>query len=207
MTTRHMTVPHGFACITEDPTGLHPDIRVIPTPKGKVSGWWYKPWVFSKDIPLEGTLLFMDLDIVVIGNIDNLWTHFPGKFAIIKDFNRSLVKGWEKFNSSIFRLEKGQLPHVWENLAADWKHTTRMHGDQDWIYMQIKKDFVFWPDEWIQSYKWEIRNRNDIVRVNNKRGFKDIANPVIRPETTILVFHGDPKPNEVQDPVVVQNWI
>ena len=32
----------------------------------------------------------------------------------------------------------------------------RFAGDQDWLYAQVKKDFQYFPDEWIQSYKWEI---------------------------------------------------
>ena len=33
-------------------------------------------------------------------------------------------------------------------------------GDQDWTWAQAKKVHMkFWPDKWIQSYKWEIRSR------------------------------------------------
>lgn len=206
MTKRHSTVPFGFACITEDPSGMDPNIVHISLPNHKLSGWWYKPWVFSKEIPLDGTLLFMDLDLVIIKNIDNLWSYRPGNFCIIRDFNRSSIKDWRKFNSSVFRIEKGQHPQVWENLIKDLDQTKRMHGDQDWIFSQLRNSHVFWPEEWIQSYKWEVRNKSDVVRVGNKRMFKDVANPPIHGDTNILVFHGDPKPEEVQDPVVVQNW-
>lgn len=207
MTKRHSTVPFNFACITEDPAGMNPEIRHIPLPKYAVSGWWYKPWVFSNEIPLDGTLLFLDLDLVIIKNIDNLWHYKPGRFCIIRDFNRSTIKTWNKFNSSVFRIEKGQYPQVWDNLSKDFLQTRRMHGDQDWIYSQLKNQEIFWPEEWIQSYKWEIRNKTDVVKIGNRRVFKDVVNPVIKPDTNILVFHGDPKPDEVQDPVVVQNWI
>ena len=81
-----------------------------------------------------------------------------------------------------------------------------MHGDQDWIYSQIRNNFQFWPDDWIRSYKWEIRSRNDIIKIGLKRQFKEVANPAIDPRTKILVFHGDPKPEEVQDPIIVDNW-
>lgn len=208
MTKRHSTVPFGFACITEDASELDPNIKIIPMPKQtSISGWWYKPWVFSNDLPLEGTILFLDLDIVVIKNIDQFWTYNPGKFCIIRDFNRSTVKDWNKFNSSIFKFEKGAYSFVWDNLVKDIAVVKRMHGDQDWIFSQIKNNFIFWPDEWCQSYKWEVRSRNDIIRVGPKRKFKEIANPTIDARTKILVFHGDPKPDEVLDPVVVQNWI
>jgi hypothetical protein len=81
-----------------------------------------------------------------------------------------------------------------------------MHGDQDWIFSQIKTNFCFWPDEWIQSYKWEIRNKTDVIRLENKRIFRSIENPKIDPRTKVLVFHGEPKPSDVQDPIIVDNW-
>lgn len=208
MTKRHCTVPFNFACITENPVGLNQDIAVISLPKVKdLSGWWYKPWVFSNELPLDGEILFLDLDIVIINNINHLWDFNPASFSIIRDFNRSTIKSWAKFNSSIFKFSKGTYSFVWENFIKDTNVMRRLHGDQDWIFNQIKNNFQFWPDEWIQSYKWEVRNRNDVIKDGLKRRFKDVANPVIKPETKILVFHGDPKPSEVQDPVIVKNWV
>jgi hypothetical protein len=207
MVTKHSKIPFGFACITENPIGLNPNIKIIALPNvPEISGWWYKPWVFSKDLPLQGTILFFDLDLVVIKNIDELWNYCPGRFCIIRDFNRVTIKEWNKFNSSIFKFEKGSYSFVWENLIKDIKITKKMHGDQDWIFSQIKSNFQFWPDEWIKSYKWEIRNRQDIVREGTKRVFKQIINPDIDPRTKILVFHGDPKPSDVKDPIIVDNW-
>jgi hypothetical protein len=207
MVRRHSTVPFGFACITEDASHLNQDIKIIPIPKYPgLQGWWYKPWVFSSELPLEGTIIFLDLDIVIIDNIDSLWTYNPGRFCIIRDFNRSSIRDWSKFNSSIFKFEKGNFQFVWDNLIKDITVTRKMHGDQDWIYSQIRNNYQFWPDEWIQSYKWEIRNRNDVIKVGLKRQFKEVANPKVDPRTKILVFHGDPKPDEVKDPIIVDNW-
>lgn len=206
MTQRHCTVPHRFACITEDPTNLNPAIKVISLPRTKLQGWWLKPYIFSSEIPLTGTLLFFDLDIVIVKNIDHFWDFHPEKFCIIKDFNRSNIPGWNKFNSSAFKMPKGHFNYVWDKLIADTRQTNKMHGDQDWIFSQVKSNFVYWPDDWIQSYKWEIRSKSDIIRIDNKRNFKDIANPKIKDNTSVLVFHGDPKPSEVKDPIIIDNW-
>lgn len=207
MTQRHCSVAHSFACITEDATNLNSNIHVIPITNPNLNGWWYKPWVFSKDFPISGTFLFMDLDIVIINNIDKLWEYEPNRFCIIRDFNRKNIQNYNRFNSSIFRLVKGTHNHVWDNLAKDYKQTKLMHGDQDWIYKQVQHDFIFWPDEWIQSYKWEIRNRTEVILDKDfKRRFKNIANPIIQPNTSILVFHGDPKPDDVADPIIIDNW-
>lgn len=208
MCKRNSKISFGFACITEDASGLNPEIKHIAIPNHlSLNGWWYKPWVFSNELPLEGTILFLDLDIVIIQNIDELWSYHPDSFCIIRDFNRSVQKDWNKFNSSIFKLTKGSHSYVWTNFIKDTSIMRKMHGDQDWIFSQITKNFQFWPDQWMQSYKWEIRDRQEIIRVDNKRVFKNIRSPIINQETKILVFHGDPKPSDVQDPIVVANWV
>jgi hypothetical protein len=207
MVKRNSTIPFNFACITENPSGLNDKIKIIPIPiHVTLSGWWYKTWVFSNELPLSGSILFFDLDVVVINSIDDLWNYNNGQFCIIRDFNRSTVKNWNKFNSSIFKLEKGSHSYVWENFLKEKDVVKRMHGDQDWIFSQIKTNFCFWPDEWIQSYKWEIRNKTDVIRLENKRIFRSIENPKIDPRTKVLVFHGEPKPSDVQDPIIVDNW-
>lgn len=207
MTKRNMNVPFRFACITENSKGLDPDITIVPLPiHDKLQGWWYKPYVFSKDFPLSGDLLFMDLDIVIIKNIDYLWEYDSDKFCIIRDFTRSTNTDWKKFNSSIFRFKSHSLSFVWDNLLKNLEVTKRFHGDQDWIYDQVVSNFSYWPDDWIQSYKWEIRSRAEITKVGAIRKFNSIKNPIIDPNTKILVFHGEPKPEHVDDPIVVQNW-
>jgi hypothetical protein len=207
MTKRHSVLPFRFACMTEDSNGLHPDIQVLSLPlETNLQGWWYKPYVFSSSFPLSGSILFLDLDIVIVKNIDQFWLHEPGKFCIIRDFTRVMNPEWKRFNSSIFRFESGSLPHVWDNLKRDPSIMKRMHGDQDWLFNQITNNFSFWPDNWSQSYKWEIRDRSEIVGVGRDRKFNQIKEPKINPDTSILVFHGDPKPEQVKDPIVVSNW-
>lgn len=206
MCKRHLTLEHNFICFTEDPKGLNPNIKIKELPKDvPVQGWWYKPYIFCANNGLVGDVLFMDLDIVIIDNIDCFFTHQINKFCIIRDFTRAQMPQWQKYNSSVFRLRAGSLPYVWNKIKEDPKHTKRFHGDQDWLYDQIK-NAEFWPDDWCQSYKWEVRERTDLLLLNGKRQFKDIKNPEIKSGTKILVFHGDPKPSEVKDPVVVDNW-
>jgi hypothetical protein len=209
MVKRNLTIPFEFVCFTEDPQGLDPAVTVMPIqPRTDMHGWWYKVMFFDPQLPLRGNVLFMDLDVVVFRNIDHLFTFQPDKFCIIRDFNRSIRRDWKRMNSSIFRLRAGAYPHVYDEfMRAPKSHVHRLHGDQDWIYEQMRKeDFLFWPDEWIQSYKWEMRDRRDLVKMNGKRNFKHKATPKVLDETVIAVFHGEPYPNEVLDNWVVDNW-
>jgi len=207
MVKRHNTMPVKFACMTENPRGLNSEITIIPLPLDiGLNGWWYKPYVFSDKFPISGTLLFLDLDIVIIRNMDNFWNYKPDKFCIIRDFTRFMVPEWKRFNSSVFRFQSHSIPNVWNNLVKDLTIMRRMHGDQDWIFDQVKEGFEFWPDEWCQSYKWEIRNKNEIIGFGKERKFNQIKEVPIKSQTSILVFHGDPKPEDVLDPLVVDNW-
>ena len=206
MVQRYLKLDHEFICFTDNTTGINPEIRTERLPELPVQGWWYKPYFLSNELPIKGTLLFLDLDVVIFRNIDNLFTYYPGRFCIIRDFNRSIRSNWDRMNSSVFRVEIGTYDTQWQ----DFKKQTRSHlvknrGDQDWMHRQIR-DHIFWPDEWIQSYKWEMRNRASLKLVNGKRNFSDNESPVVKATTSIAVFHGDPNPADCTDSWVKANW-
>ena len=208
MVCRHTSLPIRFHCLTENSDNIHTDINIIPLPDLPVSGWWYKPYLFSSDLKIKGTILYIDLDVIIFNNIDNLFTYKPGTFCIIKDFNRSLRHDWQKYNSSVFRLDIGDHPQVYENFLKDTpRHMKRLHGDQDWIFEQVRRDYSYWPVEWIQSYKWEMRRRPPMVRgPDGKRNFSTAGTPTVLPETSIAVFHGEPNPKDCIDQWCKDNW-
>ena len=182
MVKRHCTVPYEFVCFTDDLRDIDPNIKTITLKPLGVSGWWYKPIFFDKNFPLDGNILYFDLDVVIHKNIDNLFSYNPGKFIICRDFNRSIRHDWNRMNSSVFRLVSGSLPFVYdvfmENAAMNMR---RFHGDQDWIYEMMsdrKSLWMFWPDEWIRSYKWEMRDRAHLDRIGGIRNFKVKADPI-----------------------------
>jgi len=207
MVQRHLTVNYEFICFTDDTKGLNPKIKTFKLPVLPVSGWWYKPWFLSDELPIKGTALFFDLDLVIFSNIDKLFTYKPeSKFVIIRDFNRHVRKNWDRMNSSVFRLEIGSQTKAYQEFRNNITLISkRFHGDQDFMYKYITK-FDFWPDEWIQSYKWEMRGRNELGIVNGKRNFKTIGVPVVQQQTSVAVFHGDPNPADCTDQWVVDNW-
>ncbi len=208
MVKRHTTVPYQFHCVTDDPSGLDPDINVIRLPNDScIKTWWSKLWMFSPDFPLKGTILFFDLDVVVFDNIDFLFKHSPGKFQIIRDFNRCRVKDWKLSNSSCMRWQSGTMNYLWNEYKADPNRViSRNHGDQDWITKRAKDDINHWPDEWIRSYKWEMIGLKDtkLLTKDGKRYFR--TPPKIEPNNKVAVFHGLPNPMECADQFVIDNW-
>ena len=207
MCRRHSTIPFDFVCLTENPSDLLPEIIIKPLPNLKLQGWWYKPFVFNEELNLRGDILFLDLDLVIFENIDKLWTYNPEGFTIIRDFTRHMSPPWKKFNSSVFRFNAKNNYWIWEHFLKHYKEIIpKNHGDQDFLYTILKDKARYWPDSWIRSYKWEMRDKNDLSIINGKRNFAEDKPPKIEPDSCIAVFHGDPNPADCQDRWVIENW-
>ena len=209
MVKRNCKLEFEMVCLTDDSKGIDRDIKIIPLPEG-LTGWWCKPYMFSKDLPLKGTVLYLDLDVVIAKNIDKLFTYQPHNWCTIRDFSRAMRPNWPKYNSSVVRFKVGQISHVWEDYIKDPKYVQRrFFGDQDWLFeASKKKQPTLYPDEWIQSWKWEIRKSKDLAPggVKGNRKLKTIENVQPPRDCCICVFHGDPNPHNCDDPWVVSNW-
>lgn len=208
MVSRNCTLDYEFVCLTDDATGLDSNIKVLPLPP-HLTGWWCKPYMYSKELPLRGTILYMDLDVVISGNIDKLFTYQPQAWCTVRDFTRAMRPKWEKYNSSIVRFRYGQLEHVWKEFHKNPQAAIRrFHGDQDLLWDVAKGTATLYPDSWIQSWKWEVRKNKDFKPggIKGHKQFKTIEHVVPRVECCVCVFHGDPNPHNCEDPWVVDNW-
>jgi hypothetical protein len=207
MVARHMTVPYEFVCLTDD---NHPieGVRSIVQPNANYArGWWHKVHMFDSSLPLAGRILYFDLDVVIHANIDKLVTMYTEDFVGIHDFNRKFHSNWVGLNSSAMAWNQGTQNHIWDLFKANPKDAQRLPGDQDWIWKTSKDKIRFWPKDWLQSYKWEIRSREELTLVDGKRRFKSTQNNITTPrDCCVTVFHGDPKPQDVQDQFVIDNW-
>ena len=207
MVKRNTTVPFEFHCITDDIKGLDPHIKTIKLPNDPwIKTWWSKLWMFGGHFPLQGNILYFDLDVIVFKNIDELFNYNPDKFMIIRDFYRCRIKDWKLCNSSVMRWKTGTVNYLWDDFVS--KPNVVMgdnHGDQDWITKRAKQDTNHWPDDWIRSYKWEMIGYKD---TKARRGPKLIFDrpPKIIEANKVAVFHGEPKPFNCGDAFVEENW-
>jgi len=206
---KHCTLDFKMVCLTDDNRDIHPDVLTIPLPAG-LNGWWCKPYMFSKDLPIQGEILYLDLDVVIAGNIDKLFTFSPGHWCVIRDFTRAMRPNWKKYNSSVVRFKTGQLDHVWTEYAKDPRAIQkRLYGDQDWLFEATREtQAMLYPDSWVLSWKWEVRTDRmfELGGIRGNRKFRKVENVTPRPECCICVFHGDPNPHNCSDPWVVANW-
>jgi hypothetical protein len=142
MVARNLSLPHQFLCLTDDANGLDCETAKLDT---LLHGWWHKLTLFRADpYGIQGRILFLDLDVVIVGPLDDL-VLYPAPFAIPRDFMSS------SYASCSFTLDVGALPQVWEQF--DFNETPkRYYGDQDWITAAAPGAAIY-PKEWVVSYK------------------------------------------------------
>ena len=207
MVSRHMNQEYKLVCLTDDKHPIDGVESLILENQGYTKQWWHKVHMFDPNLPLSGRILYFDLDVVICGKLDKLTKNIANEFYGIRDFNRKFNPSWNILNSSVLTWEAGSVPDIYERFKREQKNALRLHGDQDWIWQVAKNRIKFWPDEWIQSYKWEVRSRQDLILTNGKRIFKFPKHDT-RPHKhcSVLVFHGEPNPEDVQDRFIVENW-
>jgi len=206
MVARNLSLPYEFVCLTDDQHTLS-GVRNIYQPASDYRQlWWHKVHMFDPDLDIKGRILYFDLDVVIHSNIDRLITNFNNQFVGIKDFNRKFHKGWKYLNSSVMSWTHGMESYVYEQFKQNRSQALRMHGDQDWIWKISNGRITFFPDVWIQSYKWEIRSREELISRDGRKGFKTIWEGSPNQQCCVAVFHGEPKPINLQDRLVVDHW-
>ena len=173
---------------------------------GPRKSWWYKLQMFDPD-HFQGRLLYFDLDVVIMGNLDWMLELDTEYFWAIRDFRHHFRGAWWSVNSSIMIWDTGRLAYVWQDFCThNIQAITRQHaGDQDYLNRVIDDKVRRYLDSnKVRSWRWEIKDGGmDFKRRTYRR---PDAGSIVPPDTAVMVFHGQPKPHEIQDPVISTNW-
>lgn len=187
MVARHLSLPHRFLCLTDDASGIRPEVECRPLPAIELAdarphSGWRKLSCFGRELDdLEGQVLFCDLDLIVVAGIDGLLTH-PGAFCIIENWTQ---RGRGIGNSSVFRFRAGAHRAVLERFCDDAAQIVRTcPNEQTWLSRSVGQ-VTFWPQSWCRSFK------HDCLPTRPLRAFRRAQIPE---GARIIVFHGDPKP-------------
>ena len=195
---RNTSKPVSIVCFTDDAAGIDPSVTVFPIPEidlppdAKVTGW-RKLCLFRTDLPINGLGLFLDLDIVITGSLDDFFT-----FGNADDI--PIIHNWVPWhktvfrpdpqigNSSVFRFQLNQCGFVWD----------QFHGEKEWALANfrppqsylthcIRPRMKYWPDSWVRSFK---RHCLPVFPLNL------VMAPPLPKDARIIAFHGKPDPDE-----------
>lgn len=196
MVRRHLTGDFNFVCLTDDATGIRPEVQCLPIPPlnlnlkpGQRDGAWKKLTTFEADLHgLRGTALFLDIDIVIVDSMDGFFSQ-PGDFLIIRDYprfwrSRKRIIG----NSSVYRFALGAhadvLAHFRANMAqVQANHRNEQHFLSHFLHRQGKLNY--WPTGWCTSFKY------DSIPTWPTNWWKA---PEVPAGARIVIFHGEVNP-------------
>lgn len=192
MVKRNLKREFRFVCFTDDAKGLHKEINTQPMPEiyvppaADVSPWRKLALLGEKLGDVEGTTLFLDLDVVIVDSIDPFFDEFErcGKFTIIENWTQM---GRGIGNSSVYCFKVGAHKDVLDYYNT---HTEEVLGqyDNEQMYLSLKiGDINYWPADWCASFK---------IHCIPKLPMRWWKTPSYGPNTKIVVFHGSPLPNQ-----------
>jgi hypothetical protein len=175
----------------------------IANPK---KSWWYKMQLFNPEHH-AGPLLYFDLDIVIVDNIDWLWQQSLRYFWAVRDFKYLWQSASTSLNSSIMWWDTEQYANIWQEFQTEdiLKIMSRYRGDQDYISAKVKlADQRFFDPRRVKSWRWQCLDGGYNFRT--KKYLHPGTGTQVDRNTGVLIFHGQPKPLDSTDSVILEHW-
>jgi hypothetical protein len=173
---------------------------------GPKKSWWYKIQLFNPQ-HYDGNMLYFDLDMVIVRELDFIRELDPAYFWSIRDFRYLQRPALQTVNSSVMWFNVPQFADVWQKFTARPVDaaTQGYPGDQDYIAAAISHNRRrFFQDQYFESYRWQCLDGGyDFSRRHYRQPSSGVN---ISPNTAAVVFHGTPKPHQVTAPVIQQLW-
>lgn len=183
---RNLTLPFKFYCLTDNPIDLHPKIECISAVIG-LEGWWQKLALFHSGLMPRGQLLYLDLDLIILGNLDSIFCNLDSMpFTCLRDW---IDWNGHALNSSIMTFDPMDFSFVWDNFYPRCVEIQRDYAaltDQGYL------------DEVIPSTFERFYINNSFPHSIKSYKFSD-ASLVVPLDSRICIVdcHGSPKPHEL----------
>lgn len=196
---RNITGPFRFICMTDDANDLQQGIEVHPIPElgcqipPEVPGIWRKTVLWSPGLcGLNGPALFIDLDVVITGNLDAFFEYGRPEDVLLA---RNPVKFTERLGqSSIFRFPVGGHTYMLDNLRSDPAGVSRKYRfEQRYTTRCIRGGIKFWPKGWVAHFRFHCLG-SWVLRYFRPARLPDSAK--------VVIFPGHPNPEDA----VVGKW-
>lgn len=189
MVARHYPHPHVFKCVTDNATGLDPDIEVITpwndfaniqNPSGARNPSCYRRLrMFAPDIAqtFGPRFVSLDLDVVITGDLRPVWDRRED-FVVWGDTNPKTL-----YNGSMILMTAGARTKVWDTFhPLKSPQLARAAGhfgsDQGWISHCLGRGEAMWTTaDGVYSFRNHLATRKTLPE--NAR---------------ICIFHGLPDP-------------
>lgn len=227
---RNLSVPHRFFCLTDDPTGLAPDIETAPLSELGRIGNGPKIYTFSEGFLGLGPkdyVVSLDIDIVIVGSLDFLADRPELDFVIARHrASRTRSRG----HGAVYRLRVGSMAHIWNDFVADvqgWSaklpgKNDNPFSEQRWLEHQFNgREMDHFPDNKILIFRVDCAARSFSYFLGRRAGQLGLTTAFLGKARlpgkgeAIVSFSGQTKPKDVlhrhhghlkQAPFAVEHW-
>jgi len=202
MIARNSRQPFRLVCYTDSTVGIRSEVECFDCPEVDIPGpkrnaGWRKLSLWASEVPgLIGTALFLDLDIVITGPLDEFFTWHPdADFCVIHNWTHPDRRIG---NTSVFRFTVGGHPEILDRLLTDHQTVlSRYPNSQTYVSACLEQSMEFWPAEWCRSFK-----RHCVPR-GIARWFRQ---PHLPAGARIIAFPGRPNPHEAARGIWPAPW-
>lgn len=168
MVARHYPDPHRFICVTDDATGLDPDIDVVPLwndyadvphPTSPAHPSCYRRLrAFAPDIAqvFGKRFVSLDLDCVIVDDLRPIWNRTE-EFVGLAGTQPPTT-----FNGSMFLLTAGTRPRVWKEFDPQFSPVNAQRAghygsDQAWMSYILGPSEARWsPADGVYTYRLHV---------------------------------------------------
>ena len=211
MLTRNLSRPVKMHVYTEHDRDVpaHMTKHVLtewPGIRGSKKSWWYKMQLFNPKHH-AGQLLYLDLDTVIVNSLDWIIQLSPDRLWTIRDFKTIWKPKFQGINSSVMYWNTTQFAKIWDDISKQDipRLCAKYHGDQDYLSAVLtSKQRRFFSEKSALSWRWQALDGG--IDPYKRTHYHPGLGTRFGPETSLLIFHGQPKPEQVADPVIKTHW-
>lgn len=193
MVKRNITPPFSVICLSDNREGIRPEVIVRDLPPlgckypSNSPGKWRKLILWSENLyGIKGVALFVDLDVVITGNLDDFFSFANPDDVILM---RNWVVPFERLGqTSVFRFPVGKNRYLLDNFRRDPEAIAgRYRFEQRYVTRKVKGGVKFWPGKWVKHFRMDCLGF---------WAFRYFRPPRLPRGTRIVIFPSKPDPED-----------
>ena len=190
----NLTIPFSFYCFIQKDLklkGISKYVSIIPFDSPTYKGRLPKMKIYDKSIGLDGRIVMLDLDILITGNIDEMFS-YTGDFMTRSSFKQSNRSGGDL----VFFKASKNFP-FWDYVYHSHPLLNECNGNERILY---RKYFDNNPDEKIDY----VQKKYPDQLFSYKKHFKLMDG--LPENCRILSCHGRPRVHRISDVRIRKLW-
>ena len=169
MVSRNITPPFRVICFTDNRGGIRPEVECHDLPElgcpvpTNAPGKFRKVALWNENLyGLSGTALFLDLDVVITGSLDDFFECAdPEDVVMARDTSRPAETSGQ---SSVIRFPIGKHGYLLERFRADPEGLAAEYQfEQRFVSYNVQGGIKFFPLSWVRLFRqdclgpWPLR--------------------------------------------------